>query len=456
MKTRSWLWLLLLAAVFGPAAPAAETGPVIVVPLKSEVSHAQFYFLRRALKAAERQQASAFVIEMETPGGDVAAAIDNMDALLKTTVPTHTWINHRALSAGALIALATKKIYMSPIGVIGAAAPVMMTGDDAPKTMNDKTVSALSAMARAACQKNGHNPDLADAFIRKEKEVKIGEVVIDKADTLLTLSADEAARVYDGKPLLAAGIAGSLEEMLRKAELTGTVERIQPTGFERLAFWITTLAPLLLLGGIIGGYIEFKMPGFGIPGIVSICCFTLFFAGHYIAGLAGWEVVVCFSIGVALVLSELILHPGTILPGLAGVFLMLAAMVYAMIDRWPSEPVWPTHEMLLRPLVNLSLAIVAAGLVIYLLAKQLPKTGVYQRFVLSDAVPPGEPAPLPPDAEPIATGMTGIAKTTLRPSGKASFGEELVDVIAQGEFIAAGSPVRVVLVEGVRVVVEAA
>ena len=455
MKIRRCLWLFLLV-LSSVVAAAAERGPVFVVPLKTEVSEAQFYFLRRALKTAEREHASAFVIDMETYGGDVKAAINNMDALLKTTVPTFTFVDGRALSAGALIAMATQKIYMSPTAVIGAAAPVMAGGEDLPKTMSDKTISTISAMARSAAQKNGHNADIADAFIKKEKELKIGDVVIDGSESLLTLSADEAARIYDGKPLLSAGTATSLEDMMKKADLTGPVRHVEPTGFERLAIWVTALAPLLLLGGIIGGYIEFKVPGFGVPGIASVICFTLFFTGHYLAGLAGWEAPVCFAIGVALVLGELIIHPGTIVPGIVGVLLIIASLIYAMIDRWPSQPLWPTQDMLLRPMVNFSIALGAAMIAAYLLARHLPKTGLYQRFVLGATVPPGLPLTSPAAVLAIATGMTGIARTTLRPSGKAAFGDQLVDVVSQGEFIAANAPIQIVLIEGPRVVVEPA
>jgi membrane-bound serine protease (ClpP class) len=257
--------------------------------------------------------------------------------------------------------------------------------------------------------------------------------------------------------LLAQGIVNSLDEVLEKAGLAGAkVVRVEATGFERLALWITALAPFLLLGGIIGGYIEFKMPGFGFFGILSIICFTLFFTGHFVAGLAGWEVVICFAIGLVLVLGELIIHPGTVLPGIAGILLMLAALIYAMVDRWPSQPVWPTQEMLLRPLINVCLALIAAAFLAYLLAKYLPRTSLYHSLVLSEAVPSGHVVNTPTAALIVGAGASGVAKTTLRPSGTAEFGEQLLDVVSQGEFIPEGSAVRVVLVEGPRVVVEPA
>src|SRR5260370_36820603 len=105
------------------------------------------------------------------------------------------------------------------------------------------------------------------------------------------LRSREAAEQLNGKPLLADRIAVSIVDLTQKAGLKGNIVALIPSGFEQLAFWITALAPLLLLGGILGAYLEFKIPGATLPGIISAICFTLFFLGHYLAGLAGWEVV---------------------------------------------------------------------------------------------------------------------------------------------------------------------
>ena len=456
MIKRWFLACLSCVLLFAAAAHAADAGRVVVIPIKTEISGAQFFFLRRALKEAEREEAAAIVIDMDTFGGDVKAAIDSMDALMKMSVPTFTYIDPRAISAGALIALATRKIYMTQNGVIGAAAPVMAGGEDLPKTMTEKTVSALSAMARAAAEKNGHRPELADAFISKEKELKIGDVVIDKGDTLLTLSAPEAARLYDGKPLLAAGIADSLEEMLKLAGLTGAVQTIKPTGFEHVAFWITAFAPLFLLGGILGAYLEFKTPGFGLPGIISIVCFVIFFTGHYLAGLAGWEVAALFVIGLLLVIGELVIHPGTLLPGIAGALLIVGTLIWAMIDRYPGEPLLPTSAMLVRPMINLGIAGLLALLLAWWLAKSLPRTRLYGRIVLLSTVHGSPTVTAGSSAGPLQPGQSGTARSMLRPAGKAEIAGHMVDVITQGDFIDPGSAVRVVAVDGMRVVVEKA
>ncbi len=449
-----WVCLVCVATIFFPTLDAAEEGKIYVMPLKTDVSEAQFFFLRRALKDAERANASAFVIDMETNGGSVEAALESMDALLKTKVPTYTYVDPRAFSAGALIAMATQKIYMSPTAVIGAAAPVISTGEDLPETMKDKSISVLTATARAAAQKNGHNPEIADAFIDKTKEVKIGDVMISPKDSLLSLSAEEAARKIDDKPVLAAGIAPTLEAMIEMAGLRGEVVHVEPSGAETLAVWITMLAPLFLVGGILGAYIEFKMPGFGLPGILSIICFGLSFFGHYIAGLAGLEVVLVFALGALLVMVEIFVLPGTFFLGITGAFLMLGSLIYSMVDRWPSQPIWPSSEQLLHPMITLAQAGLLAAVAIAILAKVLPHTPLYRKIVLQSSVPTGHVDELTDSGAPIAVGMTGIAQTMLRPSGKATFDGHPFHVVSNGPFIEAQTSVRVIAVHGSNIVVE--
>jgi membrane-bound serine protease (ClpP class) len=344
---------------------------------------------------------------------------------------------------------------MSPSATIGAAAPVTSDGQDLSKTMADKVISAMSAMARAAAERTGHNPQLADCFIRKEAELKIGDNVIDRPDSLLTLTAQEAIRVFDSKPILAAGIASSLEEMLKQAGLAAEVRKVEPTGFERVASFLTLIAPLLLVGGILGAYVEIKTPGFGLPGITSAICFFLFFTGSYLAGLAGWEVVIFFVIGLVLILLEVFVHPGTIIPGLIGFLLLLGSILWAMIDRYPDQGWLPTSSMLTVPLLKLLITLVAVGILIYYLAKYLPKTALYRKIVLGDVVPPGQRLKADPIQGEVSVGMEGRAHTQLRPSGKADFDGRLVDVVTRGDLIEPGVALRILAVEGPRVVVAA-
>src|SRR5256885_3685775 len=459
---RLLLLLLGLAAVV-PATHAREVvrkGDTVVVELSGEISPPLYLFLRRAIKAVEAAGASALIIDMNTYGGRLDAASDIVGVLNHTTIPTYTFINTNAGSAGSLIALATRHIYMSPVSAIGAAAPVLAGGAELIGTEKDKTLSYWSALVRNSATRNGHNPDIGEAFMDKEKEVRIGERVVHAKGTLLTLNAQEATENINGKPLLADGIADSVEDLAKKAGLKGALVAVEPSGVERLAFWITAFAPALLLLGIICAYLEFKMPGASMPGIIAAICFALFFAGHYLAGLAGWEVVGLFVLGVVFVLIEILFFAhSTIVFGVVGVFLMLASLLWAMIDRYPGETFFPTGDMLAVPLRNLFFALVAATLIIMVLARYLPKTNLYRRFALMTTNPPGPSLAGAPrqfaTAINLSPGMEGTAQTMLRPSGKARFADHLVDVVTEGEFVAAETPITVVQKDGMRVVVKA-
>jgi membrane-bound serine protease (ClpP class) len=453
------LGLATLANV-ADARDVVRKGDTVVVQLNGEISPPLHLFLRRAIKAAENAGAGAIVIEMNTYGGRLDAAGDISGVLNRATVPTYTFINTNAGSAGSLIALATRHIYMSPVSAIGAAAPVLAGGGELTGTEKDKTLSYWSALVRNSATRNGHNPDIGEAFMDKEKEVKIGERVVHAKGTLLTLNAQEATELINGKPLLADGIADSVEDLAKKAGLKGALVAVEPSGFERLAFWITALAPALLLVGIICAYLEFKMPGVSMPGIIAAICFALFFAGHYLAGLAGWEVVGLFVLGVVFVLVEILFFAhSTIVFGVIGVFLMLASLLWAMIDRYPGETFFPTGDMLATPLRNLFIALLASIAAIMVLARFLPKTSLYRRFALMTTNPPGPSlAGVPREfvtALDVTPGMEGTAQTMLRPSGKGRFSDHLVDVVTEGEFIAADTPITVTQKDGMRVVVKA-
>ena len=432
----------------------------MIAPLQGEVSEPMFVFLRRILKSAERSGASALVLEMNTYGGRLDSAEEITKLLNRAKIPTYTFINTNAGSAGALIALSTRHIYMAPVSAIGAAAPITSTGEDLPATAREKTISYWSALIRGSATRNGHNPDVGQAFMDKDKEVKIGDRVVHPKGTLLTLNAQEATERFGNQPLFAEGIADSIKDMVKKAGLKGMVVSLQPSGFERLALWVTALAPLLLLVGMIAAYLEFKIPGASLPAFIAAICFALFFLGHYLAGLAGWEAVALFVVGVVLVIAEILVFAhSTILVGLVGVFCILASLLWAMIDRYPGDNFFPTGAMLRLPLLNLVLAMIAAVIVAAILAKYLPRTSLYRRFILAADIPSGPSLSATPRefgaAFHLSSGARGVALTTLRPSGKARFGDQVIDVVTEGDFITAETELAVISADGMRVVVKA-
>ncbi len=453
-----WLLALALAGLVQAKEATPQVGEVAVFPVHGMVSEAQFFFLRRALKNAEAAGASGIILDMDTPGGDLKATEKIVQMFSRTPLPVFTYINPNAGSAGALIALGTKKVFMAPVSAIGAAAPVAGSGQEIPETMNAKIVSYYSGYFRSVAQKNGYHPELVDGFMNVDKEVKIGDEILNPKGALLTLSAQEAVRMVGGKPLLASGIAPGVEEVARECGLDPAgIVRVEPSGFEAVAQWITVLAPLFLIGGVLGAYLEFKAPGFGVAGVLSLVCFTLFFGGHYIAGLTGLEMIALFAFGLFCVVLELVFFPGVVVLALGGTLMVLAALFFSMADFYPLQPVAFSLDFLMLPMVNLGLALVLSLVGAALLARFLPKVPVFRGLLLSSQLPVGSSMPSAVsdlgDESGVRRGDEGRTLTPLRPSGKIQIGDTHLDAIAQGEFIESGTLVRVLSIESGQVVV---
>ena len=459
--TMHWFFVLFSWAFQMLSASGAEvkppSGSVVVLPVKGPVTEARFFFLRRALKDAEAVAASAVILDMDTPGGDLKATEKIVQMLTKSPVRSFTYVNTNAGSAGALIALGTSKVIMAPISAIGAAAPVAGSGQEIPETMNAKIVSYFSGYFRSVAHKNGYHPELVDGFMNLDKEVIIAGELINPKGSLLTLSAQEATREIAGKPLLASGIAADLPSVATICGLDPErIVHIEPSGFETAAQWLTMLAPLLLLGGVMGAWLEFKAPGFGAAGILAGVCFLLFFGGHYIAGLTGFEMIALFVLGVVFILLEIIFFPGVVVLALGGAIMVVVALFFSMADFYPAQPIEVSYEMFRTPMLNLSLAIGGSVLGIALLGRILPSLPFLHGLYLSSKMPEGSSAKVVTELgteAAVVVGDRGIAITILRPSGRAKIGAEMFDVMTSGEFLDAGSPIEVLAVSSSNIVV---
>ncbi len=420
------------------------------------------YLVRRGVKEAMEAKATLLVLDMDTYGGRVDSLLEIIKIIDNFKGETLTYVNHKAFSAGALLSFATKKVFMAPGGVIGAAAPVVMSptggGTEAMSdTVEVKSASAISALMRVNAEKNGYNKEVVDAMVKKTAELVIDGKVINRKGEILTLTDTEARATYGDppKPLLSSGTVESIDALLDKLDFGSAVRAdIKPTGVERLALWINMISPLLLIIGIAGIYIEFKTPGFGLPGIIGIVAFALYFFGGYIAGLSGLEWIAVFLLGLALVALELFVFPGTMALGLIGAVLILVALVMAMVDVYPGMPAIPTFQKLELPLRDLFIAFVGGAAAVLVLSRWLPKTPIYGKLVSHTASGMDTVAELE-QKQTSRIGQTGVAVSSLRPGGKAQFGEEILDVMTQGEMIERGERVKIVGHSGTEAVVEA-
>ena len=306
--------------------------------------------------------------------------------------------------------------------------------------------SGIKALVRATAKKNGHNPDVIEAMIDKTKELRIGDTVLNKEGQILTLTNDEAEKTYGDppQPLLSAGTVENLDALLEQLGFANAIRKeVKPTGAEQLATWISVISPILLMIGVVGIYIEFKTPGFGLPGIVGIAAFALYFFGSYVAGLAGLEWLALFIVGVALVAVELFVLPGTVFVGVAGAALMLVAVIMATADLYPGMPTLPSPGQLKMPFQELGIAFAGSVLAVWLLSLWLPRTSVYGKLV-SQGASGVSSVDLQLEEQESRLGEVGVTVSMLRPGGKARFGDDVLDVITQGEFLAKGQRVRII------------
>ncbi|HEX5725894.1 MAG TPA: NfeD family protein [Longimicrobiaceae bacterium] len=427
---------LATGALSAALAPAQQAGRVVYrIPITGAIVGGLVPFVERSLREAEEAGAAAVILEMDTPGGGVDAAEQIADALHDSRVPTFAFVNPRALSAGALIALATDGIYMRPGASLGAATPVFGDGSKAP----EKYVSAMRSEFRALAEARGLDPAIAEAMVDEDVEVP----GVDARGKLLTLSTAGAVRVGYARE------AADLEAVKAAAGAPGaTVVTPRKNWAEKLVGLLTNplVAPFLLSFGFLGLIVELKTPTFGLAGVTGLASLAAFFGSHLLVGLAGWESLILVALGIVLLLVEVLVLPGFGIAGVMGVCAILASILLAMLGSFPT-----TGDLAVALGVIVS-ALVMIGLAVWGIVTHLPKGRRTSQLFLQTSLGRSEgylSHPVRADLE----GAQGVALTDLRPSGTAAFGDEKMDVVTEGDYVRAGTPVRVVRSEGYRHIV---
>ncbi len=448
--------LIPLASLSAQGVPPSQKPIVYVIPIRDEIEPTMEYLVRRGVKEALDQKAMALILHMETNGGRVDCTEKIIQALqnFKPQDQTYTLIDKKAISAGAFISAATRHIYMTSGSVIGAAAPVMAAPGQGPQLLpasyEEKITSAIRAMVRSSAEMNGHRPEVFDAMVDRNQGLKIGGKEIIPAGKLLTLTTNEAEQKLGGKTLLSSGTVPNLQALARQIG-GGEVQivTLEATGFEKVARFITMISPFLLTAGMALGYLEFKTPGFGVFGISAALCFLIYFLGHYVAGLSGYEPVLIFFAGVMLLAIEVYFFPGLLIPSITGILLILFAFAFSKIDFYPGQQPFPQWNQFQAPLAQTIYSILGGFILMMMIGKFIPTRWITKK--LEEATVGGASIPVKSGIE---IGSVGIATTVLRPSGTAEFSGEFRDVVSTGVMIEVGRRIRVLSIDAFRIVVE--
>lgn len=415
--------LLLFVMVFGANLVLAATPVVYAVPIRGEIEPGLAAFIARGLTLAERNNA-VLLLEINTFGGRVDAATEIKDLLFKAKVPVIAYVSERAWSAGALIALAAPQVAMAPGSSIGAAEP---------RPMDEKTVSALRAEFESTAGRAGRNPRVAGAMVDADLAI---EGLVEKGK-ILTLSADDAVEWG-----IADVLANSRHEVLVHFGYDNyELIPLTPHWAERIARFVTTstVSSLLLTLGFLGLIFEITTPGWGVPGTGGLIALALFFGGRYVTGLAGFEEIGLFILGILLLAMEIFVIPGF---GLAGILGIIAVVVSVVL----------VFGNLQAALTSLFIALSVSIVAIILLWKRIQQGHFWQRLVLSHTESKDEGYSAPADFSHLL-GHEGLTLTPLRPAGTVVIDGVRYDVVSEGGFIAENSLIEVVLLEGTRIVV---
>lgn len=461
---RIFLLLVILAACgcATAAEPQAETrkgNTVYVFPIREDIMPSVARLTHNCLEEARGMDADLIVINMNTYGGLVDAADSVRTMLLNCEIPVYTFVNNQAASAGALIAIATDRIYMRPGASIGAATVVNQEGTAMP----DKYQSFMRSMMRSTAEAHGKVPVVdakGDTTMVWKRDPQIAQAMVDP--TIPVAALPDTTKVLTFTPEEAVewsyceGIVSSIPELLAAAGVEDyEIVEYTTTWLDKLLGILTNPALqgifiMLIIGGI---YFELQTPGIGFPLVVAILGAVLYFAPLYVEGMIKhWEIIV-FIVGIILILIEVFATPGFGVLGILGIVATLTGLIFALIDTDLLRYV-PTGELpvsiIVKPvMIVLSAVALGAVLSIWLGNRFLKgRSQLRNKLVLAMDMT-SEDGYVARDTDRGLVGREGITTIPLRPTGKVSVGGQVYEAAGDNAtFIEKGVAVTIVRDEG--------
>jgi len=473
-----------------------------VIPIHDEITTTTYdSILRKVLMHCKGKDTKLVIFDMDTPGGLGSAMIDIARVITRELKGVYTvaYVNPEAISAGAVISLACDEIVLTPGGIIGDAMPIMVSPQGGivpiPKEERGKIESYALAQVRSLAKQNGYSQDLCEAMItlsieiwlirdRQTRELRYLNLekhprydkstgADDKAKTkppldkpweyvrrivgpmkILTMTDEEAIDLG-----FARHVVPSMDALAEHYGIVGQPTLLTDTWSETLVAFLTSPAVtgILVFVGILGIYVELNTPGLGLPGAVAVIAFTILFGSRYLTNLAQWWEIALFLVGLALIATEIFVTPGFGVLGISGLVCCIVGLLAIGIPNAPDKlPIPQTDldwDLFKTGLTAMALAFIAAVASAIALGRFLPKIPLAGKLILSPAPPPDGPATESAPIRSIKVGQTGTVRSICRPVGQVRIDGKLLDAVADGAYIPAGTQVKVIRNEGNRVVV---
>jgi membrane-bound serine protease (ClpP class) len=415
-----------------------KTFRVYKYDMKEEIAKPAVYKTQKAFREADSLAVDFVLIHMNTYGGAVDAADSIRTRIMQSPIPVIVFIDNNAASAGALISIASDRIYMRPGANIGAATVVDATGEVVP----DKFQSYMRSMMRSTAESKGRDPEIAQAMVDPSFEIP----GIIEEGKVLTFTSSEAMRFG-----FCEGIAENIDEVLSLAGIENyEIIEQQLSWIDRIiGFLISPIVSGLLIMLILGGiYFELQTPGIGFPILLAATAALMYFAPLYIEGLAShWEIAF-FIVGIILIAVELFVLPGFGITGVLGALFVLTGLAMAMVgnDGFDFTGV-PAREVLMAFLIVIIAFFFSLTLSFYLGQKLFTQTTHFKGFALNTIQETGSGYTSASAEMKTLVGKTGTAFTVLRPSGKIEVDDDIYDATALTGYIDKGEAIRVVKYE---------
>ena len=414
---------LIFVLLFSSFSFAEKSGgeDVYVIPIKGEINGATKNFVVGQIKKInEKDNVAAVIFEIDTYGGLIDKAIDIKDAVVDMNIPTISYVNNKAESAGVLMTIASENVVMSPNATIGSAETI-------PNT--EKIMSMWRAVLRDTAQQHGRDEKIVEGMAEKDIEIE----GLSEKGKLINLTSQEAE-----KHKISDYTVTGYDDILEKFDLSGAnLIKIEESFQVKLAKYISSpyISSTLLSIAFIGMVVEIFTPGFGIGGTISIIGFGLYFGGNILAGHSQWTSLVLFITGFLLLIVEGIV-PGFGLPGISGIILVVVGIVMAM-------------DSIGLAITSISVALIVTTIITTILIKLGFKSTFLDKIILKNK-----------DEELVSSvnkeslvGKMATTVTDLRPSGFITFEDDRLDALSDEGFIEKDTKVEVVRQEGNRIFV---
>ena len=442
--------MMFLIAFFAMSFGAfAQKTQVYYYKIDDNISKPALRLTEKAVKEAEEGKYDYILLELNTFGGELDAADKIRTLLLNTKVPSIVYINNNAASAGALISIACDSIYMMPGASIGAASVVNQTGEIMP----DKYQSYMRSLMRTTAEHNGRDPNIAQAMV--DPDVTIPG--ISDSGKVLTFTSEEA--VKNG---FCEGIANSREQVLEQAGIERPeIKEQELSAIDKIInFLVNPVVSGILIMCIVGGlYFELQAPGLGLPSIIAITAALLFFAPHYLEGLAAhWEILI-FLAGLVLLMLEFFVVPGFGVTGISGIVLIVFSLVLTLVFnvgfKFNFNPEFNASAYVSKMTILVLVSSLAGfSLSLWLGKKLILAETRFGSLALRTELESDKGFTSQDMRNEQYVGKEGVAQTILRPSGKINIDGEVLDATVEHGYVEAGEKIIVTRFENAQLFVK--